>query len=120
MSINGVKISIEPLQSLAFGAFNVDLRFIAFPLPLAHPIVMTTFTNTTDQDMAISIVGTTRFEAFRQIIIPAGMATVRDWSSDRSDMGGVAALPTNSIIWVQPLVMPMSGYIALESVYLGN
>ena len=106
-NVNALRIAVEPLRVVAFGAINGNYTEVGTPVDNAIRLI--SFSNNTDEDVFFSYNGIDD-----HIFVAANGFAVRDYGSNKSDPTGRAELPKHTQIWV----VAVAGFPSLGSVYV--
>lgn len=111
--VQSVRVGYEPIRTVNFELF-VNGMFITGGTPaLSHPVRMLKMYNFTDQNVFLSYDGVTAVD-----IVASKGAFVDDFSSNKSESGGVLEVPSGSYIYVKgELAAPTLGNVYIVVIY---
>jgi len=108
---NAIRVAFEPLRVLAFG--GITNVYAAVGTPLANSCRLFEIVNTTDELIYVSLDGVTD-----QFVVPGGGSSVFDFTTNRSDFGGIFCIAANTEVWVRaPLGNPTLGDVYVVVCY---
>lgn len=110
----GVRIALDPLRFIFFNVITSP-DYVALGLPFSNLCRLLSISNNTDKDILVS------FDAINpHIYVAANGFIVRDYSSNKDNKAGFAALPLGTQIYVAGIDVPTSGYVYAEVTYVAN
>jgi hypothetical protein len=90
-----VRVAYEPIRTIEYTEFVDGVLVVGDNPVISHPVRELKAYNFTDQNVFISYDGINIVD-----IIPSKGAFVDDFSSNKSDAGGILELPAGSYVWV--------------------
>ena len=108
-SDNAIKLAFEPLRELTLAGAVVG--FTAVGAPLLYPARMNFINNNTANTIYISLNGVDR-----HLEIASSTGIVADWSSNKSNQGGVALIPAGTQFWADTGAAA-TGSVSIATVY---
>ncbi len=111
---NAIKIDFETLRQIDTATIPIAPTWIAMGTPLAFPARMNIVNNFSDQTVFISIDGVNP-----HMVIASQSAMVLDWSSNKSNQGGLAVLPANTQFYLS-VTGAATGGLFISSIYAND
>jgi len=108
---SSIRVRYEPLRSILFS--NISALYASVGLPFSNPVRILKLSNLTDANILVSFNGVDNHD-----VVPANGFFLYDYTSNKSNAGGLLEQPQNDRLYVKAeSSLPSTGSLYVTLVY---